>query len=92
MKRLSNLFISDNIVLKQHKLLYISLIKLYGISNYRTKFLTSLNNISTYKNYDTIKYKLYIYFNYIFRNITFNINNFKKKSDLCNRRKYKKLI
>nr|YP_009170367.1 hypothetical protein [Babesia orientalis]ALE29367.1 hypothetical protein [Babesia orientalis] len=92
MKKVSDLFISNNVILKHHKLIYLSLFKVCGIYKYRTHIILSLLSFSIYSKYDNIMYKHYIFFNNIINYITFNINIFKKKSDLYNKRRYIRLV
>nr|APQ42886.1 hypothetical protein BXAP_12 [Babesia sp. Xinjiang]QAX26975.1 hypothetical protein [Babesia sp. Xinjiang]QAX27006.1 hypothetical protein [Babesia sp. Dunhuang] len=89
---MKNLFISNNVILKYHNLLYISLTNIYGIHKYRSNIILSLISLSKYKIYNNISCSTYVYFNKIFNYITFNINIFKKKSELYNKRKYLQLF
>ncbi|GFE55958.1 ABC-type Mn2+/Zn2+ transport systems, permease components (apicoplast) [Babesia ovis] len=90
MKNISDLFISNNVTLKHHKLIRLSLFKIYGVNQYRANIILTLISFSVYLNYDKVLYKHYAQFNNIFNYLTFNINIFKKKSDLYIRRRYLK--
>nr|QAX27096.1 hypothetical protein [Babesia motasi]QAX27125.1 hypothetical protein [Babesia motasi] len=90
-KSLSNIFISNNILLKYNKLIYLSLFNLYGVRRYKGNIVISLTNMSVYKTYKKISNKDYAYFNTLFNYITFNINTFKKRSDLYTKIKFTKL-
>lgn len=90
MKKITNIYISSNIVLIYYKILYITLLKIYGVYKYKINIILTLQSISIYKNYNNITYSTYIYLTNIFNYITFNINNFKKKSNLYIKKKYTK--
>nr|APQ42915.1 hypothetical protein BLAP_11 [Babesia sp. Lintan]QAX27034.1 hypothetical protein [Babesia motasi]QAX27065.1 hypothetical protein [Babesia motasi] len=88
---LSNIFVSSNILLKYNKLLYISILNLYGVGKYKSNIAISLTNVSVYKTYTKINNKHYVYLSSLFNYITFNINTFKKRSDLYTKIKFTKL-